>query len=100
MRSVEKCWGAGSGGDGFPAHRPWEPGVPAPEGILQDVFQHGHPDLDGPVGAAPALSAWVVSWPGAGQLTWLTLDSTTAVEMRWPEAVVRRVVDQADVVCR
>lgn len=39
-------------------------------------------------GRRAGSSAWVASWPGAGRSR-LTIDSTTAVEMRWPEQVRR-----------
>ena len=59
-----------------------------PEGIRQAAVQHRHPDLDQPVGAkAASTHRLVLDQAPAGLMTRLTIDSTTDVERRSPEAV-------------
>lgn len=73
----KKPRGPGSGGGDFPAHRPVEPGVPVPEGVLQAR----RPDLKQQVGAAPVPPTHWLALGHTSAITRLTIDSATAVEI-------------------
>jgi len=69
-------------------------GCPRSEDVLHAGFQDCQADLDQPMSAAPAPTYRLFLGHGPA-MTRLTLDSTTAVEMRWPEAVTLRIAFRA-----